>query len=106
MSQQLNNDASNASEEAGRENQNRENQPGRDENFAGGKPGENVDQQANDVTGSTEQLATGPDEKELDNPAIDEPSEEELDEKKNNARDAMNDDTYTPPAEELVNDEP
>jgi hypothetical protein len=42
----------------------------------------------------------------MDDPLPLEPSEEDLDEKKNNARDAMNDDTYVLPEEEQDENEP
>ena len=67
-----------------------QNQPGKkkDKNIAG--------QPKNHLTNSAEELPAGIDE-DIDNADIEEPTEEELDQQKNNERDAMNDDNYVPP---------
>lgn len=54
-------------------------------------------QPKNPVTNSAEKLSTGINEEDIDNAAMEEPTEEELDQQKNNERDAMNDDNYVAP---------
>jgi hypothetical protein len=51
----------------------------------------------NPVTNSAEELSRGINEEELDDEYMEEPTEEELDQQRNNERDAMNDDNYVAP---------